>query len=129
VITLTNVLCAPQWTDELRHRLEAIQQLADGWAGPSTVAPNDTAVSEACSIAYLVQCGTCPLPHISAGEHGEIELAWVGNGIRIEIEVSGTGNASVFVRRPGFADIERPVSLDHPDLRFVAAAITALEPV
>jgi hypothetical protein len=126
---MTTVLCAPQWTEELRHRLEAIQQLVDGWAGPSTIAPTDAAVTEACAIAYLVQCGTCPLPHISAGEQGEIELAWVGNGIRIEIEVSGIGIASVFVRRPGFADIERPMNLEHADLRFVAAAITALEPV
>ena len=124
---MTNALCAPQWTEELRHRLESVQQLADGWAGPGTVGPSDATVTEACSTAYLVQCGTCPLPHVSAGEQGEIELAWVGGDVRIEVEVRGLGVASVFVRRPGFADIERDVDLAHADLRFVAAAITRLD--
>lgn len=124
---MTTALCAPQWAEELRHRLESVQELADGWAGGGTLAPSDAAVMEACHVANLVQCGTCPLPHVSAGESGEIELAWVGNGIRVEIEVRGTGTASVFVRAPGFADIERDVDLAHADLRFVAAAITRLD--
>ncbi len=123
------VLCAPRWTDDLRKRLEAVQGLGDGWAGQGSVAPTDEAIVEACEFAFAVQCGTCPLPHVSAGEAGEVELAWVGGGIRVEVEVVGSGTASVFIRKPGFADIERTVNSSHADLRFIAAAITLLEPV
>jgi hypothetical protein len=128
VIIMTTALCAPQWAEELRHRLESVQQLADGWAGPGTQAPTDATVVEACQVANLVQCGTCPLPHVSPGESGEIELAWVGNGIRVEVEVCGSGTASVFLRAPGFADIERTVDIARADLHFVSAAITRLDP-
>ena len=36
--------------------------------------------------------------------------------------------AQVFVRAPGFADIERSVQIDGGDFRFVTAAMTRLEP-
>jgi hypothetical protein len=121
-------LCEPLWMDELRIRLEKIDLLEDGWNGEGSIAPTLHTIQEACLVVTLVQCGNCPLPYVSAGQEGEVELAWVGNGIRAEIEVSGRGIASAFLRRPGFSDIERSIDLATPDFRFVAAAITQLDP-
>ena len=121
-------LCEPLWMDELRIRLEKIDLLEDGWNGEGSLAPTLHTIQEACLVVTLVQCGNCPLPYVSAGHEGEVELAWVGNGIRAEIEVSGSGIASAFLRRPGFSDIERSIDLATPDFRFVAAAITQLDP-
>ena len=121
-------LCEPLWLNELRSRLERLDGLEDGWNGNGSLAPSAVTIQEACTVVMLVQCGTCPLPHLSAGVEGEIELAWVGNGIRAEVELNGSGTASVFLRRPGFSDIERSVELENPDFRFIAAAITQLDP-
>ena len=121
-------LCEPLWMDELRNRLEAIDLMEDGWNGEGSLAPTAQTIQQACLVVTLVQCGNCPLPHISAGNEGEVELAWVGNGIRAEIEVTGGAMASAFLRRPGFSDIERSIDLNSPDFRFVAAAITQLDP-
>ena len=123
-------LCEPIWMAELRSRLDAIHMLQDGWDGAGSVAPDDKTIEDACLVTTLVQCGSCPLPHVSAGHDGEIELAWVGNGIRAEVEVSGIGLATAFLRRPGFSDIERSIDLNmqHPDFRFLAAAIAQLDP-
>jgi hypothetical protein len=121
-------LCEPLWMAELRNRLEAIDLLKDGWNGEGSTGPSLPTIQEACLVVTLVQCGNCPLPHISAGHEGEVELAWVGNGIRAEIEVAGNGMAQAFLRRPGFSDIERSIDLASPDFRFIAAAITQLDP-
>ena len=85
------------------------------------IEPSTAMLEEASVVAALLQHGTGQLPFVSVGDSGEVELAWVGNGVRVEIEVSGVGTASVFVRRPGLADIERILSLDHLDLRAVVA--------
>jgi hypothetical protein len=123
-------LCEPAWMADLSERLTAMDQLVDGWDGPGSVAPHEKTIEEACLVATLVQCGTCPLPFVSAGHDGEVELAWVGQGIRAEVEVSGVGVAVAFLRRPAFSDIERSIDLTagHPDLRFLAAAIAQLDP-
>ena len=123
-------LCEPAWMAEFRARLSVIDQLQDGWDGPGSIAPDAKTIEEACLVTTMIQCGTCPLPFVSAGHAGEVELAWVGDGIRAEVEVSGEGLASAFLRRPGFSDIERTIdlSVQQPDLRFLAAAITQLSP-
>ena len=121
--------CRPAWLEAICHSLNELLTRESDWDGRQGHAASFATVKDALEVVNLVQCGTCPLPYLSMDSDGNVELAWHGGGIRIEIEVDGSGVAKVFVRAPGFADIERAVQIFGGDFRFVTAAITRLEPV
>lgn len=82
--------------------------------------------TDAFNVVSAVQCGACPMPSFALDPSGLIEVSWSGDGIKIEIEVDGSGDAEVFQRCPGFAEVDRPVTIASGDFRFVAAALTRI---
>ena len=130
---MTDVLqlesCRPPWLDAICARVNELLARPDDWDGRGGHAPSTATAHDVVAVVGLVQAGTCPLPHLAMDPDGKVELSWSGSGIRVEIEVDGSGVADVFQRVPGFVDIERRVPLVGGDFRFVAAAIAKLDPV
>jgi hypothetical protein len=119
---------SPAWAQIVSVQLDEILNRPVGWDGRNGVPPSTRTAMDAFDLLGRVQSGTCPLPEFALDPDGLIEMAWAGNGIRIEIEVDGSGEAEVFQRSPGFADIERRILIASGDFRFVAGALARLSP-
>jgi hypothetical protein len=117
---------SPGWAEVVSRQLnEMLNRVAD-WDGRGGVPPTIETAMDAFDVVCRIQSGAFPLPWFALDPDGLIEVNWIKNGTRIEIEVDGSGEAEVFQRSPGFADVERRVSVAKGDFRFVAAALARL---
>lgn len=117
---------SPEWAEVVSRQLDEMLNRMVGWDGRGGVPPTAASAMDAFNVVCRIQSGAFPLPAFALDPDGLIEINWAKNGIRIEIEVDGSGEAEVFQRSPGFADIERRVSISTGDFRFVAAALARL---
>ena len=84
-----------QQRESIKNRLNELSQKA---TGPEAEPPKPEAFAEAQAFAGQLPMPLAEMPHISLADDGEINFAWNGGPIYIDLGFYGTGVYSYFAR-------------------------------
>ncbi len=93
-----------------RHAIDLIGPLlalADGWDGHGAAAPSRQALTLASQ--FLAALTAAPFPDVMPSVDGGVILEWEGDEVDLVIEILGTRQSTVYVRR-GDIEEEGPLS-------------------
>lgn len=94
ISTLTS---SPQLS-ELVQRLEQLRSVSRGERCPSSAPPDDAAFHDARVLLDILPFPLAALPHISLADDGEVNFAWDGEGVHIDLGFYGTETYSYYAR-------------------------------
>ena len=83
---------------ELVQRLEQLRSTPEGKRWPSSEPPDDAAFRDARVFLDKLPFPLAALPHISLADDGEVNFAWDGEGVHIDLGFYGTGTYSYYAR-------------------------------
>ena len=83
---------------ELVRRLEQLRSVSGGERCPSSASPDDAAFHDARVFLDKLPFPLAALPHISLADDGEVNFAWDGEGVHIDLGFYGTGTYSYYAR-------------------------------
>ena len=83
---------------ELVQRLEQLRSTPEGKRWPSSEPPDDAAFRDARIFLDRLPFPLAALPHISLADDGEVNFAWDGEGVHIDLGFYGTGTFSYYAR-------------------------------
>ena len=94
---ISTMTSSPQLS-ELVQRLEQLRSTPEGKRWPSSEPPDDAAFRDARVFLDRLPFPLAALPHISLAEDGEVNFAWDGEGVHIDLGFYGTGAYSYYAR-------------------------------
>ena len=94
---VTTLSPSPQLS-ELIQRLEQLRSIPKGERWPSSEPPDDAAFHDARVFLDRLPFPLAALPHISLADDGEVNFAWDGEGMHIDLGFYGTGTYSYYAR-------------------------------
>ena len=83
---------------QLARRLEQLRSTPERERWPSSEAPDDAAFRDARVFLDKLPFPLAALPHISLADDGEVNFAWDGEGVHIDLGFYGTGTYSYYAR-------------------------------